>query len=130
MEDIDLIRVVDVDYVKDYTMDLKFSNGETRRVNFLPLLKGGKREELKDRNNFIQFGLNHWTLEWYNGIDFAPDYLYRQGTMITSTDDATKDTAKAFFSEEEMLEKHIGKIGTAERDKFEDEFQAFLKGAK
>ena len=36
MGDLDLIRVVDVDYVKDYTMDLKFSNGETRRVDFLP----------------------------------------------------------------------------------------------
>ena len=79
MVDIDLIRVVDVEYVKGYIMDLKFSNGETRRVDFLPLLKGGKREELRDMNNFAQFGLNHWTLEWYNGIDFAPDFLYRQG---------------------------------------------------
>ena len=55
----------------------------TRRVDFLPLLKGAKREELKDMNNFIQFGLNHWTLEWYNGIDFAPDYLYKQGTVVS-----------------------------------------------
>ena len=55
MVDIDLIRIVDVDYIKDYTMDLKFSNGETRRVDFLPLLKGNKREELKDMNKFIQF---------------------------------------------------------------------------
>lgn len=83
MFDVDLIRVVDVNYIKDYTMDLKFSNGETRRVDFLPLLKGAKREELKDMNNFIQFGLNHWTLEWYNGIDFAPDYLYKQGTVVS-----------------------------------------------
>ena len=82
MNDIDLIRVVDVDYIKDYTMDLKFCNGETRRVNFLPLLKGNKCEELKDINKFIQFGLNHWTLEWYNGIDFALDYLYKQGTIV------------------------------------------------
>ena len=29
MVDVDLIRVVDVNYIKDYTMDLKFSNGET-----------------------------------------------------------------------------------------------------
>ena len=50
MVDIDLIRIVDVDYIKDYTMDLKFSNGETRRIDFLPLLKGNKREELKDMN--------------------------------------------------------------------------------
>ena len=83
MVDVDLIRVVDVNYINDYNMDLKFSNGETRRVDFLPLLKGAKREELKDMNNFIQFGLNHWTLEWYNGIDFAPDYLYKQGTVVS-----------------------------------------------
>lgn len=82
MVDIDLIRIVDVDYIKDYTMDLKFSNGETRRVDFLPLLKGNKREELKDMNKFIQFGLTHWTLEWYNGIDFAPDFLYKQGKKV------------------------------------------------
>ena len=82
MVDIDLIRIVDVDYIKDYTMDLKFSNGETRRIDFLPLLKGNKREELKDMNKFIQFGLTHWTLEWYNGIDFAPDFLYKQREKV------------------------------------------------
>lgn len=82
MKDLDLIRIVDVDYVKDYTMDLTFSNGEKRRVDFLPLLKGGKREELRKMDNFIQFGLNHWTLEWSNGIDFAPDFLYRQGKQV------------------------------------------------
>ena len=39
-------------------------------------------DELKDLANFIQFGLTHWTLEWYNGAEFAPDYLYRHGTDI------------------------------------------------
>ena len=82
MGDLDLIRVVDVDYVKDYTMDLKFSNGETRRVDFLPLLKGNKREELKNLNNFIQFDLTHWTLEWYNGVYFAPNFLYEHGKKV------------------------------------------------
>lgn len=82
MVDVDLIRVVDVDYIKDYIMDLKFSNGEIRRVNFLPLLNGNKKEELRDKSKFVQFGLNHWTLEWYNGIDFAPDSLYRIGEKV------------------------------------------------
>lgn len=53
-EDLDLIRVTDVEMF----------------------------EPLKDLANFIQFGLTHWTLEWYNGADFAPDYLYRHGTDI------------------------------------------------
>ena len=79
----DLIKVVNVDYIKDYIVDLKFSNGEKKRVDFFPLLKSGKKQELLNKNNFIQFGLNHWTLEWYNGVDFAPDFLYQQGVSVS-----------------------------------------------
>ena len=39
-EDIDLICVTGVEYVKGYTMRLEFSNGKVKLVNFLPLLKG------------------------------------------------------------------------------------------
>lgn len=82
MDNLDLIRIVDVNYIKDYTMDLRFSNGEVRRVDFLPLLKGKMFEPLKEHKNFVQFALNFWTLEWYNGADFAPDYLYRMGIAV------------------------------------------------
>lgn len=75
--DTDLIKVVNVDYIKDYIVDLKYSNGEKKRVDFFPLLKSGKKQQLLNKDNFIQFGLNHWTLEWYNGVDFAPDFLYQ-----------------------------------------------------
>ncbi len=75
----ELLSVTDVEYIKDYTMDLEFSNGEKRRIDFLPLLKGKMYEPLKDLDNFVQFGLTDWTLEWYNGADFAPDYLYLHG---------------------------------------------------
>lgn len=81
--DTDLIKVVNVDYIKDYIVDLKFSNGEKKRVDFFPLLKSGKKQELLNKNNFILFGLNHWTLEWYNGVDFAPDFLYQQGVSVS-----------------------------------------------
>lgn len=33
-----------------------------------------------------------------------------------------------FYSEEEMLDKHVGKIGTPHRDQFEDEINTFLIG--
>lgn len=81
--DTDLIKVVNVDYIKDYIVDLKYSNGEKKRVDFFPLLKSGKKQELLNKNNFILFGLNHWTLEWYNGVDFAPDFLYQQGVSLS-----------------------------------------------
>lgn len=79
----DLIKVVNADYIKDYIVDLKYSNGEKKRVDFFPLLKSGKKQELLNKDNFIQFGLNHWTLEWYNGVDFAPDFLYQQGVSVS-----------------------------------------------
>lgn len=79
----DLIKVVNVDYIKDYIVDLKYSNGEKKRVDFFPLLKSGKKQELLNKNNFILFVLNHWTLEWYNGVDFAPDFLYQQGVSVS-----------------------------------------------
>lgn len=33
-----------------------------------------------------------------------------------------------FFTEEEILDKHIGKIGTPHRNQFEDEIYTFLIG--
>lgn len=81
--DTDLIKVVNVDYIKDYIVDLKYSNGEKKRVDFFPLLKSGKKQQLLNKDNFILFGLNHWTLEWYNGVDFAPDFLYQQGVSLS-----------------------------------------------
>lgn len=79
-EDLDLITVKDVEYHHDYTLLLTFSNGHRRIVDFLPLLSKKIHEPLREHKNFIQFALTEWTLEWYNGVDFAPDYLYRNGT--------------------------------------------------
>lgn len=76
MSKISLIRVIDVEYLQDYTMRLEFSDGVQKNIDFLPLLKGKLFEPLKDKINFIQFGLNHWTIEWANGADLAPEFLY------------------------------------------------------
>jgi len=77
MSDISLVRVTDVEYLQDYIMRLEFSDGMQKQIDFYPLLKGKLFEPLKDKNNFIQFGLNHWTIEWANGADLAPEFLYK-----------------------------------------------------
>jgi hypothetical protein len=33
-------------------------------------------QPLKDLNYFRSFKLNSWTIEWENGADFAPEFLY------------------------------------------------------
>lgn len=71
-----MIRVVDVDYVKDYMLSLTFSDGVSKVVDLQPYLNGGVFEQLKDLYQFKQFGLNHWTLEWACGVDLAPEFLH------------------------------------------------------
>ncbi|MFR1667667.1 MAG: DUF2442 domain-containing protein [Alistipes sp.] len=78
-DNFEILTVEDVEYVKDYILRILFSNGVTKQVDVLPLLNGAVFEPLKDKNNFIQFGLTGGTIEWYNGADFAPEYLYKIG---------------------------------------------------
>lgn len=79
----ELLRVTDVEYLHDYTMMLEFSNGQKRLVDFEPLMKGRHfLEELLDPKKFIQFYLRMDTLEWYNGVDFSPAYLYENSTPL------------------------------------------------
>ena len=73
-----MLKVTDVDYVKDYELLLTFNNGE-RLVNLEPYLTGEVFGELLERDKFTQFGLTGYTIEWANGADLAPEFLYEIG---------------------------------------------------
>lgn len=75
-----MLRVVDVDYIKDYELLLKFSDGAVKRVDLQPFLTGEVFGELLDKDKFIQYGLTPTTIEWANGADLAPEFLYEIGT--------------------------------------------------
>ena len=75
-----MLRVVDVDYIKDYELLLKFSDGAVKRVDLRPFLTGEVFGELLDKDKFIQYGLTPITIEWANGADLAPEFLYEIGT--------------------------------------------------
>lgn len=70
------LRIIDVDYVKDYTLALTFNDGVKKNVNLEPYLTGKVFEPLRDLEIFRQYGLTHWTIEWVNGADLAPEFLY------------------------------------------------------
>ncbi len=55
-----------------------FSTGERRRVDLTPLFAYPAFQELRDKNKFVQFGLED-TIFWANGADIAPEYLYEIG---------------------------------------------------
>ena len=77
-EDVILLEVTDVDYLGEYKLLLEFNNGEKRLVDLDKYLVGPVFGELRDEEMFIQFGLTD-TLEWVNGADFAPEFLFEIG---------------------------------------------------
>lgn len=77
-----MLRITDVDYIKDYELLLTFTDGVRKRIDLEPYLTGEVFGELKDRNKFIQYGLNRFTIEWANGADLAPEFLYEHGVAV------------------------------------------------
>ena len=66
-----MLRIVDVDYVGGYELLIAFSNGVKKRVDLKPYLTGKVFGELLDPAKFV---------EWANGADLAPEFLYEIGT--------------------------------------------------
>jgi len=75
-----MLRVIDVDYIKGYELLITFSDGIKKLVDLKPYLTGSVFGELLDLSKFVQYGLTHITIEWANGADLAPEFLYEIGT--------------------------------------------------
>ena len=76
-----MLRVIDVDYISNYKLLVTFSDGNRKIVNLEPYLKGEVFGELLDKEKFVQYGLTRVTIEWANGADLAPEFLYEIGTV-------------------------------------------------
>ncbi len=75
------MKIVDFDYLKDYTLLITFNDGIIKNVDLQSYLVGDVFGELHDINKFIQYGLTRVTIEWANGADLAPEFLYQIGTI-------------------------------------------------
>ncbi len=71
-----MLKITDVEYLGEYKLELSFDNGESGIVDLKSVLDTGLYKSLRDKNVFIQFGLINGTIEWVNGADLAPEFLY------------------------------------------------------
>ena len=74
-----MLKIKDVDYLNNYRLALLFSDGVKKEVDLEPYLNGEVFGPLRDINLFVQYGLTPTTIEWANGADLAPEFLYRIG---------------------------------------------------
>jgi hypothetical protein len=71
-----LLHVVSVEYLDNYQLKLTFNNGIEGIVDLEPELYGEIFEPLKDKSLFQKVFLTSRTIEWPNGADFAPEFLF------------------------------------------------------
>jgi hypothetical protein len=72
------IYVKDAQYLKDYKLEIEFSDNKKGIVDLSDELYGEVFEPLKDKNLFskIKVDKDLETITWENGADLAPEYLY------------------------------------------------------
>lgn len=71
-----LVKVINARYVKDYEIEFTFNDGIKKIIDLKNEIEGPIFEPLKNKEYFKFFKTNRWTIEWENGADFAPEFLY------------------------------------------------------
>lgn len=76
----------EVRWLQGYVLRVTFSDGLTREMDLEPELWGEMFEPLRDPALFRQarIGPESGTVEWPNGADLAPEFLYEAGVVVQS----------------------------------------------
>ncbi|MDD5697815.1 MAG: DUF2442 domain-containing protein [Victivallaceae bacterium] len=74
--------VTDVIPTDDYKLILSFGKREKRIFDAAPILKFGRFVELRDLNAFKKVHISFDAVEWENGLDLDPEYLYEKSVRI------------------------------------------------
>lgn len=75
-----MIDVVEARHVNGYTVWLRFEDGTAGEIDLSAELHGPMFEPLQDPEYFARLQVNPdtGTVEWPNGADFAPEFLYEK----------------------------------------------------
>jgi hypothetical protein len=75
------LHVTDVSYLNEYRLRVQFSDGVAKDVDLSAELHGEIFEPLRNQELFKRVKVNPETntIEWPNGADFAPEFLYEAG---------------------------------------------------
>lgn len=77
------LGIKEVQPLDDYKLRLKFENNEERIFDLKPYLNLGKFSELQDLELFKKVRVSFDTIEWPNGIDLDPEFLYKNSKNET-----------------------------------------------
>ena len=76
-----MIYITKADYISDYKIRLAFSDHKEGIVDLKDVLANDHRSVFKsllDIEKFKRFKVEMYTLVWENGLDLAPEFLYKK----------------------------------------------------
>ena len=78
------LKVLVVKCLKEYRLEITFNDGVRKEVDLHDELEGPMFALLKEQKLFRQVTVNPETntIEWPNGADFAPEFLYEIGHEV------------------------------------------------
>ena len=78
------LHVINVAYLQGYQLRIEFINGIVKDVDLESELYGEVFQPLKSLSLYKHVAVNHETntIEWPNGADFAPEFLYEIGQEV------------------------------------------------
>jgi len=74
-----MLKIKQATHIDNYKIFVEFSNKEKATVDLKKTIFDDKRQifqQLKNVNNFKNFKLHFGTINWFNDLDIAPEYLY------------------------------------------------------
>jgi hypothetical protein len=74
--------VKSVKAIEEYRLILKFDNGQCRMFDVRPLLSVGRFRDLTSPEAFKKVKVVFDTIQWENGLDLDPEYLYERSAAI------------------------------------------------
>lgn len=97
-----ILHVKEAHYLDGYRVELIFNDDMVRVVDLSHELEGEIFEPLKNQDYFQNFHIKTNTLEWENGADFAPEYLF----LISKP----KESFKVMSEKEQMYFEYVKKL--------------------
>lgn len=68
--------------IEEHRLVLEFDNGQCRMFDVRPLLSIGRFRDLASPEAFAKVRVAFDTVQWENGLDLDPEYLYERSVAV------------------------------------------------
>ncbi len=80
---------------EDYLLSVEFDNGEKGILDMKPFLDFGIFQRLKDRHAFNRVHVSFDTIEWDEGIDLDPEFVYNKSQRSVAQQGPAAETKRS-----------------------------------